>query len=500
MALLTSDFRPTPVVAARVPDAKALGSPREFIEASVGYVNGYGINGAKPRPWNYHVGMRQYQSWAFAAANKNAHAVAGVPLRLYVHVRPDAKPKREFRCANGAIDTKAWTKAVEKGESLIYDTRPVSEATKRYLKGHGGNIDKRPSDRVWCKAVEFGGDIEEVMEPHPALALLKSVNKWWNGWEYTVLRILDLQIAGNSYLLYITDPRTQIPDSVWRMPPQWTAVIPDPTNTDLIAGYSYGANGNEKVFVAEDVTHFRSPNPGDMYYGKGWFEANWTALGLHNSKREEDTARHDNMSRPDWLLAIKNGASPEILKRLQAAVEERLRGTDKAGKFLAVGGDVSATALNLPPIEAGTPTRIIEEFAAVSGVPVAMLLSNDPTKASSQVARLGWYRDTVHGYCLMDEEKLNEKHLPRYPGTEDMILAYDPVAFEDRNQMVKEQIALVAAGIRTPNQANVALGYVRQDDPAADQLYAPAGSTGGAAAVVGDLAVGQNDERRNEEE
>jgi len=379
---------------------------------------------------------------------------------------------------------------------------------KRYLRGDGGNCGLRPNQRVWQKAVEFGGDIEEVIEPHQALSILQRANDWHNGHEYTCLRILDLQITGNSYLLYATTKQSEavtrriidIPNTVWRMPPQWTAVIPDPDREKLIVGYSYGPNGNEKVFVAEDVCHFRRPNPGDMYYGKGWFEANWTALGLHNAKREEDTAIHDNMSRPDWILAIKNGGKAEIIERLRQSVEEKLRGTDKRGKFLAIGGDVAAIALNQPVPEVGTPERVIEELAAVSKVPVTMVLTNDSTKAGSEAARLMWYRETIHGYCVQDEETLNQNHLPRWPGTEEMLLAYDPASFEDRSQVVKEQIGLVTAGIRTPNQANVALSYPRQDDPKANQLYPPAGNTGGAAAVAGNQGPGQNDERRNEDQ
>lgn len=492
MSLLASDFQRSP---ARVPwgtNAPTAPTQDRFFAASTLVHPGYGQNGSRPRPWNYRVGMKQYASWAFAAANMNADAVAGVPLRLYVHVRPNAKPKRAFRDGSGNLDQKAWIKALNRGEALLYDTRPIRESTKRYLRGDSTSSGIRPASGIWQKAVEFGGDIEEVMEPHPALTSLKLVNNWYNGHEYTCLRILDLQITGNSYLLYANN------DAIWRMPPQWTAVIPDPSNTNLIAGYSYGYGGNEKVFLAEDVIQFRRPNPSDIYYGMGWFEANWTALGLHNSKREEDTARHDNMSRPDWLLAIKNGGSKEVLTRLETAVKEKLQGTDKAGNFLAISGDVSATALNLPTPEVGTPTRVIEEIAAVSKVPVAMLLTNDPNKAGAEPARLGWYRTSVHSYCTQDEETLNQSHLPRWAGTDEMLLAYDPAAFEDREALTKEVVALKAAGITSVNEGRAEMGYAAATG--GDVIHPPAGVSGGAAAVAGNLAVNQNDRRRNEDE
>jgi hypothetical protein len=50
-------------------------------------------------------------------------------------------------------------------------------------------------------------------------------------------------------------------------------------------------------------------------------------------------------------------------------------------------GKLTATALQWETKELGTPTRLIEEIAAVSGVPVTMLLSNDPNRAAARTPR-----------------------------------------------------------------------------------------------------------------
>ncbi len=449
----------------RKPKRKAA-SAQPYFEAAGRILEGYGTNKAKPRPFNADAALKQFNHWAYAAANFNANAVANVSRRLFVRTQPGTKN---------------------------YRTRPVDARWKRYLLGQMGES-CRPSTRVIEKAVAFGGELQEVTDPHPAMQVLRTVNPWQNGYELDVLRMIDLQATGNSYL-YVVDGSVGVPQELWRMPPQMTKVIP--SKTLFIAGYNYGTPPDEERFSPSDVIHFKLPNPADMLYGKGWFEAAWTAIGLHDGKRTMDTAKMDNMARPDWLLSVKTPLRKEQLDNFEESVKKKLAGPKNAGKFFLVNGDIGATMLNQDVPEHGTPNRVIEEIAACSGVPVAMLLTNDPTKASSTSARVGWYRNTVRPYCRLDEEKLNEKYLPRFEGSEDMILAYDMVSFEDEEAQAKRLIGLVGGGINTPNEGRSELGYDRSDDPQADKLYPPSGSTAGAAAVAGDLAVNQNNDRQN---
>jgi hypothetical protein len=176
-------------------------------------------------------------------------------------------------------------------------------------------------------------------------------------------------------------------------------------------------------------------------------------------------------------------------------VKEKFRGPENSGKFLVGQRQVSATALQWEPKELGTPTRLIEEIAAVSGVPVAMLLTNDPNRAGGENARLDFYRTTIRPDCLRDEQKLNQRYVPRFEGHEDYFLAYDHVSFEDEEAATKRVVALVAGGIMSPNEARQRTGL--PDAEGADFLYPPAGNTGGSAAALGNLSPQQNDERRD---
>lgn len=445
-------------------------SAAPYLAGSI-FMEGAGSKGAKPRPFNYHASVRQFHHWAYTAALMNANAAAGVSLRMYT--------RRGGRTGR---------------MSKVYETRPVSRATHRYLAGRGA---LKPSAAVAAKVVAWGDDIEEVVGHHPLMQVLANPNGDDDGYEMTVDRIVDLQTTGN-FWWYVADNALRVPGQLFRLPPQWVTVKPNDKRTGdrRVVGYVFGKNtASEVEFSADEVDHFRMPNPkeGGLFYGMGWFEAAWQSLGLHNAKRTEDLAFKDNMSRPDWMLSVEQGDKDSV-QRLQSSLKEKFRGPENSGQFLVTNGKWTATPLQFEQKELGTPTRLIEEIGAISGVPVTMLLTNDPNRAGGEGARLQWYRTTIRAYCLRDEQKLNQRYVSRWQGSEDFFVAYDHTSFEDREAVTKEVVALVAGGITSPNEGRQELGY--QDAEGADFLYPPAGNTGGSASVLGNLSPQQNDERQ----
>ncbi len=438
-----------------------------YLDGSITKIDGYGVKGAKSHPFNYTLAMEAFNEWAFAAATLNADAAAGVPLRLYT--RAKSKKRKNF------------------------ETRTIGTRTLNYLTGQSGGVRGagKPSGAVLSKVIAFGGEIEEVIEPHPALTLLQRPNEDDNGYEMSVERFIDLQATGN-FWWYVRDwgsgPLEGQPAQLFRLPPQWTRIIPNESKlgSRRVQGYSYGKrNDTLQFYNPDEVDHWKF-YPGDFFYGKGWFEAVWRSLKLDDAKRTEDLAFKDNMSRPDWLLSVEGG-NPDTLDRLSTALNKQHQGPRNAGKHLIVKGKMTATALQFELKELGTPTRVIEAFAAASKVPVAILLSNDPTKAGSVSAKLSWYRTGVRPLCMRDEEKLNQRYLTRFDGAEDYFLAYDHVSFEDEEAVRKSSIASLAGGQLTVDESRAEIGY--GPTKGGDDRYMPSGTTGTASGVVGNLAT-----------
>ncbi len=450
---------------------KAAYSPSAYLGASVRTVEGYGSKGAKPRPFNQQAAVKSFASWIYRAVSLNANAVGRIPLRLYVARKTNAT--KNFR-----------TKRVE-GKNL------------KYLRGeHRANgRSMTPSNAVRMKVAEFDGEFEEVTDAHPALRTLMRVNPWMNGYDLTQLRMIYLQLSGNAYTHKVKDLVLDIPHQLWPMPSQWTSIKTSKTN--FIDGYVYGVGReDEQFFPADEVIHNKMPNPVDLHYGLGFVEACWTALGLHKSKRVMDQAKFDNMNRPDWMVIFKNGVTPEALTRFESKIEEKYGGAGKAGKFLSLGADATIEALNKDLEAIGDAEVIVQEIAAVTGVPVSMLKGNDAGRSSAQTADTAWLRDTVRPLALSDEEKLNEQYLPDFDVGDDAFLAYDPVSFEDETVIRRNASAGLSGGLLTVNEGREEIGYA--PIPGGEMRFFPSGATGANASLLGGAAPGQMGERTNE--
>lgn len=466
-------------------------SLRQFVESTIQYRQGFGSHGSRPRPFDYNRAVQQFNSWAYSLMMLNANAVANVPKRLLVHKPDGMKSSWEFATKS------QWRSAAGSGKAFCWETKPLSQNMKGYL---GGRENVYPSDLVRQKIAVWGGNVEEVTDRHPILQLLQQPNPVRHGYEYEVLQIVDLQLSGNMFE-YVNAGRDGIPTQLWRMAPQDTKIIPvkrgniRPDGSNFVDGYVYGRGAEETRYGIDEVNHARLPNPEDPWYGKGCAEAAWTALGLHQSKREMDTARFDNMCAPDFLVSAK-GMTKEQLTRLEDAIKEKRQGTQKAGGLFTVNSDVTAIPLQWDHPEIGTPDRVVEELCATFDVPVAMVRPKEGR--GNEEARILWYRNTISRYCRNMEENRNMNILPRFPGSENMVLACDHTNFEDEGLARKNALSAATSSILTVNEARAEIGYEAIEG--GDVRLPPAGSAGAGAALLGDAALNQNDRRTNEDQ
>jgi HK97 family phage portal protein len=420
--------------------SKKQSTPEKWLESSVRVVTA-GQHGAQKPSFNHQRAVDSCRSWVFAAANINAQAVASVPIRLYA------------KKGNGR---------------KLYKTRSVPRHQKQYLLGDGHG-DARPSNGVLRKIADFGEDMEEVTESHPIIELLSSTNPFLNGFDMTVLRILYGELTGNAYLHPVIDEDSGLPAELWPLAPQFTEVIPD--EDEFISGYLYGISADRKqVFERDEVIHFRRPNPGNLYYGLGKIEAAYGAVLSNQAVHDMDLAMFQNSARPDYAVVVRGTPTSDQLDRFQEQVEQRLRGTRRDGNFIAVTGDVQFTPLNFPPKDVAGREDIVEEIAAVFGVPVSMLKANDPNLASARTGFAQWREGTVLPLLRMDEEELNQTLLPMFGLEDELCLAYDNPVPRDTQYELQERQTAVQGGWRTINEARLEEGREPfEDNEFADQ-------------------------------
>lgn len=431
---------------------KAAFTPEKYFNSSMTILRG---EPSKRSPFEYRAAVNAYRSWIYAAANLNAVAVASQPLRLYVR--------------NKSQSTKLW------------NTRKASRRTKAYLFG---DLEQRPSRYALTKAAEYGDDFEVVDDAHPILQLLSKVNPYQNGFDATILRVLYGELTGNAYIHPVIDQRLGVPVQLWTMPSQFVEVVPGQQGEDFIKAYRYGATEEQKrenTYAPDEVIHFKRPNPADMYYGIGKVEAAWGAIMANEAIHEMDVAFFANKARPDYLLVVKSPAHDDELERLEVSIDEKLRGSKRTGRFLTTTADIDLKPLSFPPKDLAGREQIVEEIAAVFGVPVSMLKANDPNLASATVGFASWKQTTILPLLRMDEETLNQNLLPLFNIEEDAFLAYDNPVSEDERFAFEKLRSMVAGGIMTANEARMREGLEPVEDPMADALLVNGQPLGGPA-------------------
>ena len=435
---------------------KAQTNPDAFLGASMQSMDMANKRG-KERPFNYQTAVAMYRGWTYAAVWMNAKAVQSTPLKLYVRKG--------------------------KGEKLV-NSRSLAHVASRQRKFMLGRLKHKPSEYVLSKAVEWGGEFEEVVEAHPVTQLLARPNPYMLGGEFALMRMMMLSLTGNFYThpvvesLRFEGKSLSRVKELWVMPSQYVKIQPGEANEeDYIRGYWYGIDPTKShLFEADEVWHSKRPNPGSQWYGLGEIEAGWSTHKIDMAQRETDQAKYDNQARPDLVVITKSAnVTFERLQEMQQEWAQRFRGTFRQGSPVFLTGDTQVIPLNWVPKEIGDAEIIIEEIAAIHGVPVTLLKANDPNLASAQVGFASWRELTTLPMCQADEEFLNAKIMPAFGIEEDAFLAYDDPVPENRDELRQDGDVAIKNGNITRNEWRVENGYDPVEEENADTLLVPTG-------------------------
>lgn len=197
--------------------------------------------------------------------------------------------------------------------------------------------------------------------PKDLVDLLDQPNPWFDYVEMLELLIIDLLLVGNGYWLKFrpTEDGTR-PLSIYRLAPQLVSVIPGKAN--LIDGYEYKVPGMAAPlkFQADEVIHFRLPNPHSpgSAVGLGIISADPRAYDVHLGLDETMASFFQNGAILAGVLETDKTVPDSVFKRVQRQFAYLLAG----GKH-AYQTAVLEKGLHYNSIQ---PTNLADAFGAVS--------------------------------------------------------------------------------------------------------------------------------------
>lgn len=277
-----------------------------------------------------------------------------------------------------------------------------------------------------------GPDKLEVAESDPAVALLRYVNPHWTWTRLARMDELSRCLWGETFWAVERDGRT--PREIWWLKP--TRVRPLVHANDYIAGYTYEPlnGGKPLVFRADEIVWQRYPNPIDEFSALSPLAAARQGADTGSAMMRSNKKLFDNGLHIGGLVVPDTGKvtfSSEQAKELEALLDNRFKGPDKAHRWAVLRYEAQFRPMNITPKDAQFSAGLnltLRDVCNAFGVPSPML--NDMEHATlanaREFERFLWTNALVPDLTLMADE-IAEQYLPKFAATRS---APDHVAFD----------------------------------------------------------------------
>lgn len=370
--------------------------------------------------------LNSFLSWVYIFVDKNARAVADVGLNVYA-----------------AKDT---------NEKSIYSGKNIDNRSLKHLRNGlsiKGKIDKALA-------------IEEIYD-HPINSLLDKPNKFYSGIELRYLTMTHLELTGDAYW-YVIKNKMGVPVELWILNPACVKVVPDLKN--YVSGYKYSTGTRDIFFDADEIIHFKYPNPKSFeeYYGLSPLEANWSSFGINTDIEVFQKAIFTNMGRPDGILMFDHNLDDPTYNRVRKDWDKIYKGASKAGKIGILEAGAKYQQLSNKPIELGyieSKKSIKEQLANAFGQTLAMY-SESANRSNADTAIYSYVINTVVPKLNYIVDKINNSLTGLYDNK--LFIGYEDIVPEDKEYLLKKKETHLRNGILTINE-------VREEEGLDPQIY-----------------------------
>ena len=305
------------------------------------------------------------------------------------------------------------------------------------------------------KIVKKGGDTTiEQQTNHPVLELLDKVNPYLSLPDLLKITQIYKDLAGNAYWWLIRSGNTIT--EIWPyLRPDRMSVIPSAEN--FVGGYNYltPSTGDIERFAAEDIIHFKYPNPLDPYTGASPLEACYLAFNTYQKSSEYNNRFFRNNARADFILNVETPLGETERKQIMAQWESRHKGEGHEHRMAILSGgkgnllNTGMSARDMEFIEQMKFTR--DEILAIFKVPKALLDPQELNYASAKVAKEVFLNEVIVPLMKDFVSSLNEFLLPNY-NDDSLFFDFENPGEENPETKYDRYKTLAQVGAIAPNE------------------------------------------------
>ena len=324
------------------------------------------------------------------------------------------------------------------------------------------------------------GDADEVLTKHPLLDLLRKPNPTQSWKEFAKELVTYHQAAGEVFL--IRYPQTGPAQELYVLDPRYVEVERDKGGSAVPRAYLYGVGENKKRYPVNQLTgvsqvlQIKGPNPLNTFRGLSAMASSAVAIDTHNSGGRWNRNLLSNSARPSGVLEFTGQVQETTLQQIKAHFFRAWQGSSNARAVPVLTGGAKFTALSHNPKDMDfglSMTEAAKNIALVFGVPLPLVTTEAATFSNMEAALERLWSDTV--LPLLDEviEALSDFLAPAYG--KGLTLQYNadsvPALEAKRARKFERMWKAVDAGLLTPNEARVEVGFDEMEGEEADKLY-----------------------------
>ena len=316
-------------------------------------------------------------------------------------------------------------------------------------------------------------DDYEVVEDHPLLDLLKNPNEEQGDYDLYYWTITQLELTGNAFWWlpgFVLGTPTEI------VPLSSARVSVDEKTEEPVYEY-INVNGGKRKFTADEIIHFKKPDPLHMRQGKSPVVAVADAIDNERLAVDYQLSVFNNRAMPGGLITTDETLDQDQQQKIKNALNE-YRGTSNAGLTMVLsGGDYKWNSLSTSNSDLeliATRNFNMKYIMMLFKVPPTILgIQENSNRATAEANRFTFQTQVIVPLMRLMAEAIGHKLLPRYDTRPSSLkLEFKDPVIPDKEYKLREWIAGIDRWM-TPNEVREQAGLPKLDDGSGDVLLRP---------------------------
>jgi HK97 family phage portal protein len=276
---------------------------------------------------------------------------------------------------------------------------------------------------------------------------------------------VDLHLYGDAYL-EITKDSKGTPTGIFNLYAPSIRVLVN--RQGMVLGYLQNAEGsvgssNSVVFSADEVVHFKLPNPGNEVYGLSPIESLYTPIQTDLHAQDYNLNFFKNNATPKLHVDLGNCTLPQ-LKRTKAFFNQEFKGSPH--KTIVTEGGVTIKPIGVNPADMEFLNQrkfSRDEICAVMGVPAMKIgIFEDVNRASAKEADKSFKAEKIVPLQRMIANKLNKCVISLFNQPRVKLWFVELDLRDEKEQAVIDKMN-IEAGIVTVNEVRKRKGLPPRD-------------------------------------